>query len=380
MLMEADKVPFMRLGDRITAPPIGSMAYHIDNKHFLGYLKGKLAVLGCRYLDTEITEVRLAEGSQQVDGLVFADGTARSFDLYIDCSGFRSLLLGSALKTKWIDYSPSLKTDRAVLGMRETPGEIPPYTTAATLRHGWLWNTPMQQEEHLGYVFSSRHCSDDEALAELQTHCKSVQHGRVVKFKTGRHDASWVGNVISIGNSFAFIEPLESTGIHMILTQLAYLSDALEADPSGKTGSEKYNRKIAARWDHLRWYIALHFRYNGKLETPFWQDCRQDADVTGLDEYVEYFKRNGPLSRDPSHPLYEALNHDATFPVFAHDATLAGCGVNETSLVNAEHRRSDAFPARFALNQQLVQNALGHRESLAWLEQNDCVFASPHRA
>ena len=373
MLMEGDKTPFVRVGEKVV-PKRTTLAYHIDNKHFLSYLRGKLAVLSCVHLDTEIADVKLTPDGAAVDRLITTGGVARRFDLYLDCSGFRSLLLGSALGAEWVDYAASLKTDRAVLGMRENSGEIAPYTTAATLNHGWLWNTPMRHEDHLGYVFSSSHCSDDEALRELEMHCSKVVSARVVKFRTGRYDRSWSGNVVAVGNAYAFIEPLESTGLHMILMQLKAIAAMLGKQPVTDEMIGRYNRRIAAKWDHLRWFVAMHFRFNGKLDTPFWQDCRREADVSGIAAYIDFFERNGPLSSHPDHPLYEQVDQDAVFSVFAHDANLAGCGVNRGSFLSAQRVENTSFSARYAIDRRIVESALGQRESLQYLESNEVEF------
>ena len=373
MLMDTDKVPFVKLDGKIVSKP-STVAYHIDNKHFLGYLRGKLTELGCAHLDAEITAVTLTPDGQSIDRLITSGGMARQFDLYVDCSGFRSLLLGSALQAEWIDYASSLKTNRAVLGVRENLGEIEPYTTAATLNHGWLWNTPMRHEDHLGYVFSSEHCSDDEALRELHMHCKTVDNARVIKFRTGRYAQSWVGNTVAVGNAYAFIEPLESTGIHMILLHLKQIASVLDQQWITGETIARYNQKVAARWDHLRWFVAMHFRFNYKLDTPFWLDCRREASVSGIAEYIDFFERNGPVSSFPDHPLYEKVNQDAVFSVWAHDANLAGCGVNRGSFLQTPSPRRGGFPIRYALGQAIVRSAIGQRESLKFLERNEVEY------
>ncbi len=369
MLMEADRVPFVRLGENVVPPRLSTIAYHIDNRHFLGYLKSKLAVLGCHHLDREIASVQVTPDGREVEHLLTTDGAQHRFDLYLDCSGFRSLLLEQAMQTPWISYADSLKTNRAIVGTRRNEGEILPYTSASTMRHGWLWNTPMQHEDHLGYVYSGDHCSDDEAFAELKTHCECLQQGRVVKFRSGRHAASWAGNVVAVGNAFAFIEPLESTGIHMILRHLKSLAKCLDAAPVSDDAVGAYNKRMNDRWDSLRWYIALHFRFNGKLDTPFWRECRAAADVSGIAEYLEYFERYGPLSRNAGHPLHEFMNRDGVFSVFAHDNQLAGCGVNWDWFMESSRRPGQtSFQSRHRADAATVRHSLGHRESIAHIE------------
>ncbi len=378
MLMEAGKVPFLTHDGRLRPATNGRIAYHIDNLHFLAYLRRKLAALGCRHLDAEIAEAVPSRDGNAIDHLRMRDGTDTRFDLYLDCSGFRSLLLEQALETPWISYGSSLRTDRAVVGRRSNAGQILPYTSASTLKHGWLWNTPMQHEDHLGYVFSSQHCSDDEAWAELRTHCDSIQEGRVVHFRSGRHARSWNGNVVAIGNAFAFIEPLESTGIHMILFQLERLCRRLTCVVADADPVLSYNRKVNARWDSLRWFIALHFRFNSRLSTPFWQECRAEADVSGLDDYLDHFRRFGPLSATPDHPLFAQLSQDRVFPVFAYDMHRAHGTAEPWPLRSTPEPARRAFRQRFALDQALVRNALPHREALTRLAHEDSGYTGTH--
>ena len=227
-LMEAGHAPMMvtETGYKHLGLP-AEVGYHIDNRRFLAYLKRKLLELGCEWVDAEIGEVKVEGG--EVVGLRDEGrrGSWGSICMWI-ARGSGRCCWGRGLGSEWVSYASSLKTDRAVIGTRAHTGEIEPYTTARTLKHGWLWTTPMQQEDHLGYVFCSEFCTDEEARAELKEHCSAVNDARVIRFRTGRYGASWVGNVVGIGNAFAFIEPLESTAIHMILTQLETLGRVLE--------------------------------------------------------------------------------------------------------------------------------------------------------
>ena len=374
MLMDAHKTPFIRRGDDILPLKLDrGFAYHIDNRHFLAYMKCKLLLSGCRYLDTQLTEVRLTPDAGHVASLHDDAGREHRFDLYVDCSGFRSLLLETHLKTPWVSYAGTLLTNRAIVGQRENPDEIEPYTTATTMRHGWLWKTPMQHEDHLGYVFAKEFCSDDEAFAELKTHVSRMNRERIVNFRTGRHERSWHGNVVAIGNSFAFIEPLESTGLHMILRQLNSLSKRLRLDTLTQHDIDAYNDRTNRRWDLLRWFIALHFRFNSRLDTPFWKACREEIDMSGVEDYIEYYRQHGPVSCDRTSALFAQINQDAIFSAFSFDAQLAGCGVNATFFQSGE-RAKPAWPAKHKVDQRLVDLAIGHREALAYMEAHPASF------
>ncbi len=303
-----------------------------------------------------------------------ADGTVYKFDLYVDCSGFRSLLLGKELKPEWLDYSSSLKTNRAITGVQSHGGQIKPYTLATTFNHGWQWTIPTRGEDHVGYVFAKEYCSDDEAFAELKKTCTHVENEKVISFKTGRYKNSWQGNVIGIGNSFAFIEPLESTGIHMILLQLLNLKNCFENGHVSEDNIKKYNEKINAFWDHLKWFIAIHFKYNRKLSTPFWKECQDNIDVSGISEYLDYFEKHGPLWYNREHPLFKPMSKDAIFSTYSFDLHLAGCGVNPGHFEKRNQYINDDWLKKHAFNKQLISQAISHEEGLAYLENNGTDF------
>lgn len=365
MLMDHEKTPFVREPgtDRPVAVSRG-YAYHVDNRNFLAFLKRELINRGIEYLDTEIAEAQPSPDGGSLARLVTKDGQTLQYDLYIDCSGFRSVLLGRALNTPWVSYASSLRTDRAVLGMASNPGEPRPYTSATTLRHGWMWNTPMQGEDHLGYVFSSAHCSDDEARRELAEYCPRVNAERVVHFTPGRREQSWRGNVVGLGNAFAFIEPLHSTGLHMILRQLRMLGKALTRDQITPEARETYNLEAATSWDRLRWFVALGFRFNHRLQTPFWNMCQQEVDLSGLTEYIHHYQQFGPLSDSPAHPLHAAMNIDPQFSSFAHDSIMVGCGVQPGRSADTVASHSNVWSKRFGLQTKLVERGLTHLDAL----------------
>ena len=377
ILMDKEKAPFVRTAGGIKSLNLPkSIAYHIDNKYFLSYLKNKLLLSGCKIIDAEIQQVDVKGDGKNVEHIVSTTGEKYVYDLFVDCSGFRSLLVGKALQTPWVDYSKSLKTNRAIIGTRDNNDEILPYTTSTTLKHGWLWNTPMQHENHLGYVFSKDHCSDDEAFNELIGHCKTINNEKVINFKTGRHENSWSGNVLAIGNSFAFIEPLESTGIHMILQQLKQATVALVSAEPESNAVKTYNDATNASWDHLKWFIALHFKYNTKLDTPFWKYCQNEIDVAGIQDYLDYYMANGPLFHDEDHPLFKRFNSDPVFSVFAHDVSMAGCGINQEFFGKVNKNIDSDWLKKFALGNAVAATAIGHRAALKYMEENEATFSA----
>jgi tryptophan halogenase len=301
MLMARDVTPVINSGGRIqTFLPAFSFGYHLDNQRLVAYVTKKALERGVRRIDAKIVDAPLragfADGEPEIDHLVTDDGRKLEFDLYVDCSGFRSMLLEKKLETKFHSYASSLFTDRAIAFNAPHGGHLKPYTTARTMEHGWCWNIPMRSSDHLGYVFSSAHCSEDEALAEARGLWPALSHERVVHFRSGRHDRLWVGNVFAIGNAYAFVEPLESTGLLMITRAVTSLVRAFPIERDNAVMKRFVNTTVGRDWDRLRWFLAAHYKFNRRLDSRFWQDARAGVDVSGIANALEIFGAMGPLS------------------------------------------------------------------------------------
>jgi tryptophan halogenase len=163
----------------------------------------------------------------------------------------------------------------------------------------------MQDVDHRGYVFSSEFCTEEQAAAEMRTKNPGMSEPWFVKFRSGRHEHFWRGNVVSIGNAYGFVEPLESTALHMVIVEITRLVRLLDADRQGTEDRDRgvVNQRIAAHWDYLRWFLGIHYRYNRRLETPFWQHCRAEVEIGELASVVDEYQRLGPLtSRDVPRP------------------------------------------------------------------------------
>lgn len=302
VLMGAGVTPVTRVGEHLQSfLPLVSFAYHLDNQRLVSYLSRTAIARGVRRVEAKIVDAPLAAGSTEprVEKLVTDDGRELSFDLYVDCSGFRSALLGERLGCRFDSYASSLFTDTAVAFNAPHGGVVKPYTTARTMRHGWCWNIPMVDDDHLGYVHSSAHCSPDEALAEARALWPGLGNERVIKFRSGRHERLWVGNVYAVGNAYAFVEPLESTGLLMTMRAITSLVRCFPLGVEEAAKKRFVNQSVGADWDRLRWFLAAHYRFNRRLDTPFWRDVREGVDVTGLEPALELYRAFGPLSLLP---------------------------------------------------------------------------------
>ena len=206
------------------------------------------------------------------------------------------------------------------------PGEVPPYTRAETYPAGWCWSTPQRDEDHRGYVFCSAFETPEGAEAELRRRVPGVGETRLVAFEAGRREHFILGNVAALGNAYGFVEPLESTALHLLVRQIGLLVRFLPWRPEERGRLALLNRKVAGFWDYLRWFLALHFRFNRRLDTPFWRACREQVDVSAWGELIDAYRERGPLSAQPALPvLFDAP--DPLWGLEGIDLLLLGQGV-----------------------------------------------------
>jgi len=296
-----DLISAMMTHDRVFEPsPTGfkfhdSIAYHVENHFFVEYLERLATQRGVRILDDTVREVR--QDDHGVTALVLASGPTASADLYIDCSGYGSLLLGKTLGEPYISYKSSLFCDRAVVGGWARGDEpIHPYTTCETMDSGWMWEIEHETRINRGYVYSSAFISDTDAEAELRRKSPNLGPTRVVKFIAGRYQRNWVKNVVAIGNAAGFVEPLEATALSVIGMQAATLADTIkESDLAPTSWDVRLSNDYHARtWDAIRDFIAVHYRFNRRLGTPFWRECQEKTDLAGARDLVDFYRDNGP--------------------------------------------------------------------------------------
>lgn len=318
-LMAADRV-FERGADG--APIINrDFAYHIENETFAAFLEDLAVKRGVRIVTGTIQNVRQDENG--ITGLDLQSGETETGDLYVDCSGFRSLLLGKTLNEPFISYAGTLFCDRAVVGGWERSTEvIHPYTIAETMNSGWCWQIEHANRINRGYVYSSAFISDDEAEKEFREKNPKITTTRMVKFVSGRYERSWVKNVVAIGNASGFVEPLEATALVIHATRAAVLAETLEEsdlDPTAEC-AKIFNNLAGRIWDSTRRFLATHYRFNTRLNTPFWQHCREHTDLAGAENFVEFYRRMGPT------PFASTANLDRldVFGVEGYMTTLLG--------------------------------------------------------
>lgn len=276
--------------------PIGGAAYalHVDAKRVARFLRRFAEERGVVRTEGIVTDVALRPDGF-VDHVVLNDGRQVGAAFFIDCSGFRALLAGKALGGEFVDWSEWLLCDRAIAVQTENVGPPAPYTLAEAQPAGWRWRIPLQHRTGNGHVFSSRHMSDDEATAILLAKVEGdlVTQPMPVPFRTGVRARPWDRNVLAVGLSAGFIEPLESTAIHLIYRGIEYFLRFLPTTACERELADEYNRRMVADYTEIRDFIVLHYCLTRRDDTPFWRACRDMTPPEGLARRIALFRAAG---------------------------------------------------------------------------------------
>ncbi|MBX9643334.1 MAG: tryptophan 7-halogenase [Novosphingobium sp.] len=282
-------------------PPV-NYAYHIDAGRYARFLRGYAEKRGVVRREGKVRHVAIAGDSGFVEAVELEDGTRIEGDLFIDCSGFRGLLIEQALKTGYEDWSNFLPCDRAVAlpCLREDGSGPLPYTRATAHSAGWQWQVPLQHRNGNGHVYCSSFMGDDEALDILVGNIagKPAADPNFLRFTTGRRTKFWNKNVVALGLASGFMEPLESTSIHLIYTGINKLIALLSLDGITQAQEDAFNRLTGKEYARIRDFLILHYNATSRDDSPFWNHCRTMAVPDSLTEKVELFRRNGQIFRE----------------------------------------------------------------------------------
>ncbi|WP_312688736.1 tryptophan halogenase family protein [Brevundimonas nasdae] len=305
---------------KVPRTPIADASYavHIDARKMARYLRRFAEARGV--VRTEGMVDRVAQRPDGfVEAVVLKDGRRIEADFFIDCTGFRALLISKTLGVGYHDWSPWLLCNRAVALQVTNPTPPGPYTLAHAQDAGWCWRIPLQQRSGVGYVFCDRYCSDDEALATLlkQADGEPVVDPWIIPFKTGMREKLWDKNVLSLGLAGGFIEPLESTALHLIYRGmdlfLRFLPDA-DCDPNLIT---EYNRRMTEDYEEIRDFVIMHYAMTQRDDNAFWREIRAMKMPESLSSKIELFKVNGTVREGV----------DLMFRNLAWQSVLEGMGV-----------------------------------------------------
>ena len=276
-------------------------AYHFDAGLYARHLRALSEQRGVRRTEGKVVRVLLDEQAGPTQGHVRAvqleSGEQVAGDLFLDCTGFAGLLIDKALGVGFEDWRHWLPCDRAWAVPSESTKPLLPYTRATAHRAGWQWRIPLQHRVGNGHVYSSQHMSDDEAASVLLRHLDAppLADPRLIRFRTGmRHDA-WARNVVAIGMSAGFVEPLESTALHLIQMGIAGLIEAFPHEGFDPTEIAEYNRRSRERYESVRDFIVLHYHLNQRQDGGFWDACAHMAVPDKLRWRMDLYAASGRL-------------------------------------------------------------------------------------
>ncbi len=261
-------------------PP--SYGYHFDAYKLAALLREHAVKRGITHLQHRVARVELTDEGD-VAALACDDGMRVEGDLFVDCSGFRAMIAGDALGGKFVSFADNLFNDRAVVMPTPPTGAFHPQTGAIAMKAGWRWHIPLTSRVGNGYVYSSRHISDDDAETELRAAIGTQDcdlDARVLHMKVGRQASSWNRNCLATGLAQGFLEPLEATALHIVIATAMEFVRAYESGGFTARNRDGFNDAIAARYDGIRDYIVAHYRLNQRGGTKYWRDNAANANLS----------------------------------------------------------------------------------------------------
>lgn len=274
-------------------------AFHFDAALYAGLLRRHAEAAGAIRVEGVVAEVERDADDGGIARVRLADGRTVAGDFFIDCTGFRSLLIEAVAPGEFMDWSEWLPCDSAWAVPCATRGAFTPYTKATAREAGWQWRIPLQHRIGNGYVFCSRFIDDDKARDTLLANLDGPPEAepRLIRFTTGTRQRHWVGNCLALGLAAGFMEPLESTSIHLVQSSIARLLQMFPARREETALAAEFNREAAFEWSHIRDFLVLHYWANARQGQPFWDERRAMTLPDTLRERIDMFRDSAFINR-----------------------------------------------------------------------------------
>ena len=275
-------------------------AYQFDAGLYARYLRNYSEARGVQRTEGRVVDVKLRGTDGFIEAVALEGGETISGDLFVDCSGFRGLLIEHALHTGYDDWTHWLPCDRALAVPSEKVGPATPYTRSTARAAGWQWRIPLQHRTGNGYVYSSKYISDDEVHRTLMSNLdgRALAEPRILKFTTGRRRKFWNRNCVAIGLASGFMEPLEATSIYLIQSGIGRLINLMPDRNFSPVLIDRYNKQAAFEFERIRDFLILHYFATERRDTPFWQYCGTMQIPEQLADNIRLFRDSGRFFRD----------------------------------------------------------------------------------
>ncbi len=293
---------FMRAHKGMAGSPLGDIvhAFHFDASLYARFLRTFAEKLGVKRTEGKIKQVIQSEPDGFIDAVIMENGERVSGDFFIDCSGMRGLLIEETLKSGYEDWSHWLPCDRAVAVPCESSGPLLPMTRSTAHTSGWQWRIPLQHRTGNGHIYCSNFMSQDEATTILLKNLDGMPLAdpRPLKFVTGRRKQFWNRNCVAVGLSSGFLEPLESTSIHLIHTAISRIINFFPRAGFDAADIAEYNAMTNWEYERIRDFLVLHYKVTAREDSDFWRYCRNMSIPESLKRKIELFSSNGRIYRD----------------------------------------------------------------------------------
>jgi tryptophan halogenase len=272
-------------------------AFQFDASLYAAYLRRYSEKRGVKRIEGKIVDVMQDPHSGNVSSLKLENGQMIEGNLFIDCSGFRGLLIEQVYKVGYDDWSHWLPVNRAAAVPCESAGELLPYTRSIAQEAGWQWRIPLQHRIGNGYVYSSQYISEDEAAAKLLQRLDGPARAepRTLRFVTGRRKKCWIKNCIAMGLASGFLEPLESTSIHLVQVAIAKLLTMFPKEGLNERLIHRFNNEMAYEYDNVKDFLIAHYKITEREDTPFWKYVKHMEIPESLQEKLDIFKARGEV-------------------------------------------------------------------------------------
>jgi tryptophan halogenase len=277
-------------------------AYHFDSSRYAAFLRKIAEEHGAVRIEGKIEAVQQHEQTGFITGLRLESGQQVDGDFFVDCTGFRGLLIEQTLHAGYDDWQHWLPCDSALAVQTENVQPPIPYTRSIAHEAGWQWRIPLQHRTGNGLVYCSKFWSRDEAEAKLRGNLEGelVTDPRPIKFQTGTRRRHWVKNCVAVGLSSGFMEPLESTSIHLIQRSIVRFMQMFPSDGVRQPDIEEFNNQMKFEIENIRDFIILHYHVTNRTDTPFWRHCRTMEIPESLQHRIDLFKETGRVFKVPT--------------------------------------------------------------------------------